>query len=295
MSRLVLAALLFQFSSLFAQEDLQVSMKLKTLSVGEVSSFVVFIPQAEYNNVVKDWERYLESGTKEKIINTQGEIIITDKLFEKISPTTINVFSYIKEYDGEIMLVAAFEIEGTFISRDMDEEIYLPAKKYIRDFAVLSYRAAVENELKEEEKKLKKLENQATSLISSKENLLYENNQYQRSILAKKDEITINQLDQSNKIIQVQAQKELVLKLANAGEAEKEEASQILKELEKDFKKLQKENEGLYQNINEIEIYIRENEIAMAKVDAEIKYLNLDKEDQAYHIRKVQEKLERIK
>ena len=294
MKYLILSALMIFSSIVYGQEDITVVLKSKTISQGEVPAFVSFIPQADYNQVQKDWEKYLKEDTKEKTISENGEIIIRNKVYEKIAPGLLNIYSYIKEYEGEIMLVAAFELNGQFISKDMDEEIYIPAKKYIRDFAVASYKTAVEQELKDAEKELKKLENQKSSLQSSRESILSEISQYERTIVTKQDEITLNQLDQSSKVIQMQAQKELVLKLANAGEEEKEDASKILKELEKDFKKLQKQNENLHQDIESLESLIRQSEIALAKADSEVKFMQLDIDDQAYKVRKIQQKLDNI-
>lgn len=279
----------------YAQEEIIVTLKNKTFSIGETPSFVTFIPQANYEQVQKDWSKYLSKDTKEKTEEQEGELFILNKDYEKISPTPLNIYSYIKEYDGELMLVVAFQIGDQFVSREMDEEIYIPAKKYVKDFALEAYRKAVSDELKDEEKALKKLESQKTSMLNSKESVVFDINLYERNIITKTDEITLNKMDQSNKVLQMQAQKELILKLANAGEEEKDEAEKILKELEKDFKKLQKQNESLHQDIDNNESYIRQKEINLAKISNEIKFLQLDIDDQAYKVRKIQQKLDGIK
>ncbi len=294
MKKLFSLFLFLPFSFLLAQEDISVLLKDKSFSIGAVPSFVVFIPQASYDQVNKDWEKYLKQATKEKTTVENGEISISNKLYEKISPNPINIYSYVKEYDGEIMLVVAFDLNGEYISREMDEEIYIPTKKYVRDFAVESYQKAVEEELKEEEKALKKLQNQKNSLLNSKESILSSISQYERNIVTSKDAITINQIDQSNKIIQVQAQKDLVLKLANDGQTAQDDAEKILKELERDFKKMQNKSEGLYQEIDYNESEIRKQEIELAKIESEIKFIGLDIDDQTYKVRKVQQKLEGI-
>ena len=294
MKYLILSCLLAVFGFLQAQEDINVVLKLKTLSQGDIPAFVTFIPQASYSQVQKDWENYLKDDTKEKTLNQNGEIIILNKVYEKIAPGLLNIYSYIKEYDGEIMLVAALELNGTYISKEMDEEVYIPAKKFVRDFAVERYKMAVAEDFKDAEKELKKLESQKTSLQSSLETVLATISQYERSIVTKKDEISLNQLDQSSKVIQLQAQKELVLKLANAGEVVKEDAKKILKELEKDFKKLQNQNENFYQDIVYYESQMRQNEIDLGKAESEVKFKQLDIDDQAYKLRKIQQKLDNI-
>jgi len=277
-----------------AQEEISVVLKTKTFAKGEIPAFVTLIPQASYEQVQKDWEKYLKEDTKEKTLNENGEVSIQNKVYEKIAPGFLTIYSYIKEFDGEIMLVAAFELNGSYISKEMDEEVYIPAKKFVRDFALGSYRTAVFQELKDEEKEFKKLENQKLSLELSYETLLAVISQYERSIVTKKDEISLNQLDQSSKVLQMQAQKEFVLKLANAGQAAKEDAEKILKELEKDFKKLQKQNENYHQDIANFESLIRQNEIALGKAESELKFKQLDIDDQAYKVRKIQQKLESI-
>jgi hypothetical protein len=294
MKHLILIFLILVFGFSQAQEEINVTLKNKTLSQGEVPSFVTFIPQAQYEQVLKDWEKYLKEDTREKTSTENGEIIILHKVYDRIAPDSLNIYSYIKEYDGEVMLVAAFDLNGSFISKDMDEEIYIPTKKYIRDFAVESYKTAVNQELKEAEKELKKLESQKASLQYNREEIFATINQNERSIITKNDEISVNQLDQSSKLIQMQAQKELVLILVNAGEEEKQDAEKILKELEKDFKKLQKQNENLHQDIVNYESQIRQSEIALGKADSEVNFIQLDIDDQAYKVRKIAQKLESI-
>lgn len=294
MKYLILSCLLAFIDLAHAQEEIDVILKTKTLSIGDVPAFVTFIPRANYEQVLKDWEKYLKENTKEKTLTENGEIVIFNKVYERIAPGVLNIYSYIKEYDGEILLVAAFELNGSFISKDMDEEIYIPTKKYVRDFAVESYKTAVADELKNEEKELKKLENQKSSLQLVREEILGSISQFERSIVTKNDEISLNQLDQSSKVIQMQAQKELVLKLANAGQVEKDDAEKILKELEKDFKKLQKQNENLHQDIENFESEIRQLEIALGKAESDVKFMQLDIDDQAYKVRKIQQKLEGI-
>jgi hypothetical protein len=255
---------------------------------------VSFIPEANYAQVAKAWEKYLEQGTKEKVLFENGEYVILSKEYEKVSSTPLNIYAYLKEYERELLLVCAIQMNGEFISKEMDEEIYIPAKKYVRDFAVESYKNAVSDKIKEEEKVLKKLESDKNQLTLQKENILSSINQYERNTITKQDDITLNKLDLSNKVIQIQAQKELILQLANAGEEAQEEAEKVLKDMEKDFKKLQKANENLHQDIAYNESQIRLEESSKKGIESQLKFLQLDIDDQEYKLRKLQQKLEDI-
>jgi predicted phage gp36 major capsid-like protein len=152
----------------------------------------------------------------------------------------------------------------------------------------------VSDKIKEEEKVLKKLESDKNQLTLQKENILSSINQYERNTITKQDDITLNKLDLSNKVIQIQAQKELILQLANAGEEAQEEAEKVLKDMEKDFKKLQKANENLHQDIAYNESQIRLEESSKKGIESQLKFLQLDIDDQEYKLRKLQQKLEDI-
>ena len=131
-------------------------------------------------------------------------------------------------------------------------------------------------------------------MILQNENILSSINQYERNTITKQDDITLNKLDLSNKVIQIQAQKELILQLANAGEEAQEEAEKVLKDMEKDFKKLQKANENLHQDIAYNESQIRLEESSKKCIESQLKFLQLDIDDQEYKLRKLQQKLEDI-
>lgn len=294
MKSVVLFLSCFLIGFVYSQEEIIVSNKVKTLQVGEVAAFVTLIPEANYDDVIKKWEKYIGQDTKEKVELIDGEYVISNKEYPKISAQPIQIYSYIKEYDRELLLVVAIQIGEGFVSRDFDEEVYIPAKKYVRDFAVACYQDQVADDLKGEEKELKKLNNQLSALQSKRESVLQEISYYERTIVNKKDEITLNQVDQSNKVIQIQAQKELILQLANAGEEQIDEAEKILKEMEKDFKKLQKQNESHFQAIDENESYIRQKEIELAKIENDIKLKQLEIDDQSYLVQKTTKKLGNI-
>lgn len=280
--------------SAHAQEEIVVTMKNKSFSIGEVPAFASFIPEASYISVSKAWEKYLEQETKENVSFENGEYIILSKAYEKVSSTPLNIYSYVKEYEGELLLVCAIQLNGEFISSAMDEEIYIPAKKYVRDFAVESYKNAVIDEINAEEKVLKKIDIEKSQLTLQKESILSSINQYERNNITKQDEITLNKLDLSNKVLQIQAQKEFVLQLANAGEDAQEEAEKVLKDMEKDFKKLQKANENLHEDIASNESHIRLKESSLKAIESQLKFLQLDIEDQEYKLRKLKQKLENI-
>ena len=290
---LILALIIF--GSFFAQENIQVKLKEKKFYTNEATAFVVEIPEAEYKTIIKAWAKYLKGNLKEKVIIENGEVSINNKFIPKIANDSIDINSYIKEYDGHIVLAVSFKLKGKYISEDSDEEVFYPTKNYVRNFAVNQYRKAVKEVLKTENDKFLKLDSDLKMLIQENDGLIEIIKQSEREIINSKDLIALNEMDMSSKVLQIQTQKEVVYKLINTPGDEQKEAKKVLKHIESDFKKLQKKNKSLYNKIVTLETKIRETRRKIEYNEKEQKFIKLDKEDQEYIVRKIEKKINRIK
>jgi len=286
---------LVSFNVLFSQEDIRVHIKDKKFYDNEAIAFVVEIPQAEYKTVIKSWSKYLKDSPKEKVIVENGEVSIKNKFIPKIANDSIDIISYIKEYDGHIVLAVAFKLKGKYISDASDEEVYYPTKNYVRRFAVEQYKKVVKDELKAEKAKYTKLETDLNMLIQANDKYHDIIKQSEREILNTKDQITLNEMDMSSKVLQIQTQKEVVYRLVNTPGDEQKEAKKILRQIEADFKKMQNKNKNLHNKIDNLEAKIRQAKRDIEKNEKEQKFIKLDKEDQEYKVRKIKKKLEGIK
>ncbi len=289
----LISILFFNFS--FAQEEIKVHLKEKKFYDSQAIAFIVEIPQASYKDVLNAWQKYLKDNLKEKVIVENGEVSINRKYLPKIANDSIDIHSYVKEYSGHIVLASSFKLKGTYISDLSDEEIFYPIKNYVRNFAIEQYKKAVKKELKEEERKFSKLDTELKTLISLNDKYHDIIKQAKREILTNKDLITLNEMDQSSKVLQIQTQKEVVYRLVNSPGDEQKEAQKVLRKIEADFKKLQTKNKALHGKIDKAESTIRTNKRNIENNEKEQKFLKLDKEDQEYIVRKVQKKLDRIK
>lgn len=290
---IILALLTYSIS--FAQEDIVVKIKDKKFYDNEAVAYVVEIPQAKYKDVERAWPKYLKDNLKEKVISEDGQFSIYGKYLPKIANDSLDINSFIKEYEGQIVLAVSFRLNGKYISDDSDEEIHYPTKAYVRKFAVEQYQDAVKDELNEEQKKFDALDSDLKSLIKANDNYRDAIKQHKRDINTNKDLITLNEMDQSSKVLQIQAQKELIYKLVNAVGDEQKDAEKKLKEMEREFKQLQNKKDALANKIDNLESQIRKKEREIADNEKNQKILRLEKDDQEYMVRKIEKKLERIK
>lgn len=283
------------WGNISAQEDIIVLLKDKKFYDDEATAFVVEIPQAEYKTVLKAWTKYLKDMPKEKVLVENAEISINKKFIPKIANDSLDINSYVKEYNGHIVLAVSFKLRGKYISKNSEEEVFYPTKNFVRDFAVEQYQEAVKDELKEETRKHDKLDADLNVLIRANDNFIDEIKQAKREILTNKDLITLNEMDQSSKVLQIQTQKEIVYRLVNTPGDEQKEATKNLRKIEGDFKKMQNKSKSFHNKILSLETKIRVNKRAIENNEKEQKFIKLDKDDQEYKVRKVQKKLDGIK
>lgn len=280
---------------LFAQEEIKVKLKDKKFYDTEAIAYVVEIPQAEHKTVERAWAKYLKSNRKETVIQENGLFTINKKYLPKISTDSIDITSYIKDYNQHIVLSVAFKLNEKYISDLSDDEIHYPALEYVRNFAVEQYQNAVKKELNEEKKKYTQLENELKALQSTNDKYNDEIVQLKNKIASTEDLVRLNELDQQSKVLQIQAQKEVVYKLTNSPGDEKKDAEKILKEIERDFNKLQSKKKSLLNKVSNMQAQIRSKKRLITENEKEQKLLGLEKDDQEYIYRKVEKKLERIR
>lgn len=292
---IVLVLVLFFFNASFAQEEISVKIKDKKFYDAESIAYVVEIPQATYKDIERAWPKYLKDSPKEKVLEDKGLFSIEKKYLPKISIDSIDINSYIKEYDGHVILAVSFKLNGKYISDDSPDEVHFPTLEYVRAFAVAQYQNAVKDEINAEKKKFEQYQADFNNLVRENDFKQDAIKQAKRDILTNKDLITINELDQSGKIIQIQAQKDLTYKLVNSFGDEQKDAEKKLKEMERDFKQLQNKKDQLNSKIDNLQGQIRSNEREIIENEKKQKLLSLEKDDQEYVLQKLQKKLERIK
>jgi len=168
MKNSILFILLFGVLHLMAQENIEVKMSERAIDSVMQPAFVVEIPQAESKDAIKMWEDQLVPrnlfDTFKKLPKMEKEDkdkwYIKGVVIDAVSSDTLTVFTRITAMKDRISFAALFESENGFIGNDPSSTpIEDRTSAYLRTFAVEVYKQAVQNELDELEKELKKMEN----------------------------------------------------------------------------------------------------------------------------------------
>ncbi|NOX47205.1 MAG: hypothetical protein GXO89_09540 [Chlorobi bacterium] len=296
----VLTFVLFVSIISHAQINIEVDELEANMSKGLQPAFVVEIPQAEDDVVIKTWSKYIRVDTKSKVRNEGEEIFILGTNIEKIHKGPINIYSYVFKKDSTEKLVAFFEIDSVFFSKDEasnsieNEKTYHGIKNFVRDFALGKYREAVALELKAEQKKLKDLTHDLEKL--EKDNVSYQKEikGKEQDILNAESEIGSMETAKTRMSEEIENQK---LKVSSLSEdvVLQDMAKKKLKEQEKgkkgiskDIGKKQKNIVSYQSNIKEFNRLIEDNQ---EKQEAKLKEI----EGQEDVIEKVTSKLQGIK
>lgn len=278
----------------FAQKPIVIDHAVRLMSKDTQPSYQFEISQTTLKDVEKDWLKYLNTGSKGKASSVNGENLQPAAVNSNISTKPFNVYSKVLETSEGIRITAWFtENDTVFFSKTLNAEQDLAIQKYLRDFAVAEYKAAVSAELKAEQDKLKALEKTLEGLYREEEKAAKKISESNRSIQKSTDNTAKNNADIQNVSYKISDQKGMVERTASDANANKG-AKQTLKDLENQRKTLQKNNETEAKNIDNMNKQIREQERAITSLKEKQKESATQIETQKAKVKEVQTKLDGI-
>lgn len=271
--------LILSCSVAFAQKPLVVKDIKKAMSQGTQPGLEIMIHQAEQKEVIKAWEKAIKGKSKAKPETKDDEISIMGTNLPLITNDSLNIYSITTTSKDGTKLEVWFELKDGYIN-PKNEQYYLPAKKFLHDFAVGQYKEAVAAELKTEQDKLDDLIKELDKLAKEHDKLLATVSKENVNIENTKNAISTNQADQERQRDLIQMQKKKVTEAAKVSEDAKKDAEKELKGMEKDLQKLVKDYEGYHKDIVKCEANIREaeREIANNETARDLQQTEIDKQ-----------------
>jgi chromosome segregation ATPase len=240
---------LIPFSGISAQKPIIVSED--TLQIGKslVPGLSVTIPEADYEKALKTWTRDLQTATKSKVVTENGEMSIFGAKIKSISPNQINVYSKLVKLDSMLQLFASFETKkDQYIVKSTGEPEFAKAQDYLKEFAKSQYIDVAKEQADAEDKKLRNLQKELSSLENEKSKM-QKGIQSDNTTIASEKENVIIQNNELNTVSAALIEQNSQLSSMEEGPAKKEK-SELIKELEKRKKKAQNSIESSQKKIN---------------------------------------------
>lgn len=254
----LILVLLVPFLTLRAQQQIIVSEDSLQIGSSLLPAFSVNIPEAGYDNVLKQWTRELESGTKSKVQISNGEMQIMGANIKDISKSAINVYSRLDRLDSSLMLLASFETsKDVYITSKAGVPEFTIAWEFLKEFAKDQYIDVAKQQADTEEKKLRDLEKELSSLENEKAKMERSIESDKSTIASEKENILLmnNELNTVNSSL---ASQDTLFSALDTKEKDKQ-----IKDLEKRKKKADN-------SIESAERLIRKSEENIYKTTADI-------------------------
>lgn len=214
-----------------------------------MNGLTVIIPEVNYDKTLKDWTKDLQAHSKSKLITENGEMSIFGAIIKEVTPNPVNVFSRLMNLDSTLKLKVVFEIKkDQYIDRSSGETEFTNAKNYLKQFAKNQYMDLAKNQADVENKKLRELESNLSSLEREKSRIQKSIESAKKTIATENENITKqkNGVDTVSSEITVQNRE---LNSMDEGPVKKEKTNYI-NGLEKQKKKAQNSIESSETRIN---------------------------------------------
>ena len=223
-----------------AQEIVRVEQTIINQAEGSIPGFKVNIYQANKEDVIKDWGRLVLSETdkknRKKPVISKNDYAIDSISLSQISDMPINLLSIFIQHDWGVEMMTALKLNGNYLDSTRKLE-YQRASRFIKDFASSKYHDAVEEELSDEERELKALENRLDQLMKENTGLRKDISSYEQDIVDANEEIAIQKANREAKNTQIMEQESIVSRVRGDKLLVKEQ-KKILNDLKRDRQKI---------------------------------------------------------
>jgi len=254
----------------------------------------VTIPEVNYEKTLKNWIKQIEAGTKSKVVTEDGLMTIFGAMLKKISPNPVNMYSKLINQDTLNKLMVCVELKkDEYLEPALGDAQMTAAKDYLKAFAKEQYIEFIKDEIAAEEKKLKDLEGQLSSLENnySKTQKKAESS---RSTISKEQEnlATMNgQLSQ----LSTDINRENSTMIGMDTGPEKEAQAARVKELNKRKNQLQKDISKAEKNIKKAESSIAQADESIPLNENEQVVIKQKIDEQTVVVQKFNDKLNTVK
>jgi len=185
------------------QQKIKVEEKEASVSTGLQNGYAVFIKGGSVNKIEKHWKKYLKSAFSGKTdLDKNGEILAQSVEIPSVG-TAVNIYARVKEVSNGAEITTFFDAGEAGYLTSANTEGHELITNIMRDFGIQERVYAIEQEIDDEKKSLKRLEKDL-------KNLEEDNDKYHRTIEKAKLDIEENESDQDSKNVEITEQLEVI-------------------------------------------------------------------------------------
>ncbi len=265
-----------QFIVLAQKSGFKLTVADRTLGGEDGPVFVLEVDRAKEEDVALAWNKLIEKKTKVKSQKKNGETFIQNIIIESISPDPISIYSAAVQQDTSVRLYAVFIVDSARVDPNGKEGTPVKVRRLLAKFGTEVYSEVLEREHNEKMDYLKELEKEHEKILKEQDNLNKKIQQDSLKIFSSETSIEQlkEQLDNTNK--RYNAQKNRMAGARYSSKDDEKEAKAVLKGIDKERKKIEKEIQNHSNNILKLKADIRDHLFRLDQLATDLK-LNEEK------------------
>ena len=206
---LLLAVVTLTLTQINAQD---ISESTKGMNLGTNNSFTIDFPEFDSKLVEKVWRSYSRQFKgKTKKVKRSNELFTDNATVSGISPNPIDLYTEVKSAGAGSALTVWVDLGGIFINSTDHPNQYEGVEDMLNDFAGEVLVASIENELDEENKRMKDLERDLRKLENDNEKYHKQIEEWKQKIAENEQLIEQNLVDQETKGTEINTQREVIV------------------------------------------------------------------------------------
>jgi len=208
--KILSAVLLLSGLNLFAQE-VKIKESSEGFSSGSHNAFIFTVFVDDLNKVQKEWKSKMKDFGYSDHKDKGKEHFFDNVKFKELSNNPMDVYAKFEEKkdDKSVEVSVAVDMGGDYVSSGSHGKEADFLKKMIKEFAVKTSKDYVEDQWKEQNKLLVKLQDKQKDLEKDNKNLDGDIKNYEEKIKKAKEDIEKNKKDIETKKTEIEAQKKV--------------------------------------------------------------------------------------
>ena len=214
-----LLLILFATTAFCQNYSIQITESNEAIGVGKNNAMVVNVFENDLDKVEKEWKNTIKNYKNEKTNLHHHSLFADNVVINEISTGTVDIYTnFIEKKDNKsVGMIVAFDLGGVYMSSNQHGDKFLAAKKIVYDFAVKVTKAALDEQLSVENKKLEKLLEKKDDLEKDKINMnsrIEEDRdrikKAQEDIAKNEENLKKNEKDQQDQQLKIDEQKKMI-------------------------------------------------------------------------------------
>ncbi len=207
---LFILPLAFLSNFLFAQVQHGPAM----MSKGTNEAINLPLKQTNKKDVEAAWTKFIKDYKgKTKKDKKSGEIFSDDAKITDMSGNTVDVYSKVMERNEDTELLVWFDLGGAYLSKATHPDAFTVATKMLKEFELTVSTAALEEQIKEQEGVIKKMNNDLEGLKKDQTDAEAAIKKFEEKIEEAKAKIEASKTAQKTKADEIVGQKDVLNKL----------------------------------------------------------------------------------